>query len=84
MRRFWNYRAAILALVFAGLIGSIVYLYVDRRRAIRVALAGQQQQLTATTIRRAELERTNALLQRSQVHYMRLYDIYAALERHRQ
>jgi hypothetical protein len=79
-----KYHGVALAILVTALIGSIVYLHKDRKRAVRAVQAEQQQQLITMATRQAELERANALLQRSQVHYMRLYDIYAATERYRQ
>jgi hypothetical protein len=75
-----KYQGVAVAILVTALIGSIVYLYQDRTRTVRT----ERQNIIALQMRKAELERANALLQRSQEHYMRLYDIYAATERYRQ
>ncbi len=84
MKNLGNTRAAALTAIVAVLIGSIVYLHKDRNGAMRSVQAEYQQQLTALLARQTELERANALLKRSQAHYMHLYNMYAATERHRQ
>lgn len=79
-----KYQAVAFAALVAALIGSIVYLHKDRKRAVRAVQAEQQQQFLSMATRQAELERANAELLRAQAHYVHLYDLYAGIERYRQ
>ena len=79
-----KYQAVAFAALVAALIGSIVYLHKDRKRAVRAVQAEQQQQFLSMATRQAELERANAELLRAQAHYVHLYGLYAGIERYRQ
>ncbi|HKY88219.1 MAG TPA: hypothetical protein VJL90_15785 [Pseudorhodoplanes sp.] len=69
--------ATMMVAIVAGLIG---YLYIERNRTVRA----ERQQTLALAVQHEELKRSNARLARSQSHYMHLYNMYAATERHRQ